>query len=127
ARWLGLSAAAARRGSCASPRLLQVSHRQLRRGRRRGTTGSTAGGSSPGGAVGPGRAPGRAGRARRGLFQPVDRLGGGREDLVQVVGGGVGGRAFGEGGPLPAFSPPLPKGLALTPPPPSHSPNAPPP
>src|SRR5262245_7605888 len=72
-------------------------HRQLRRGRRRGTTGSTAGGSSPGGAVGPGRAPGRAGRARRGLFQPVDRLGGGREDLVQVVGGGVVGRAFGEG------------------------------
>src|SRR6266536_4974571 len=42
-----------------------------------------------------------------GLFQPIDRLGGGREDLVKVVGGGVVGGAFGDGGPLLAFAQPV--------------------
>jgi hypothetical protein len=38
------------------------------------------------------------------FLKPVNALGGGREDLVQVVGGSVGG-AFGDGGPLLAFAP----------------------
>ena len=42
-----------------------------------------------------------------GLLQPVDRVGGGREDLVQVVGGGVVGGALGDGVPLLALAPPV--------------------
>ena len=39
-------------------------------------------------------------QAGEGFLQPVDRAGGRLEDLVEVVGGGVVGGAFGDGAPL---------------------------
>ena len=43
----------------------------------------------------------------QGLFQPVDRAGGGLENLMQVVGAGVVWGALGDGPPLLLLAPPV--------------------